>query len=324
VAAVDPAVVVPANHRAMAFVHHLATATDRRPEAVAGKLRRSLGNPATISDRLLKHRTLATARAIGVRTPPGGTVATAEDAVALAGAIGFPVVLKATFGAGGHGVAVCRSAAEVEAAFPSLLAGRPRPRRPGPRWLPPPGPIDLQAFVDGTPAMSCAVAKEGRVLAVLSAVAVETMGTNGPASVLRLLHHPEIERMTAAMAEGFGASGFISFDFLIDRRTGEPVLVECNPRPIGIALLGYLVGCDLMAAFRAFVDGAAVPPVPATARSEATVALFPRALVRDPPSAYLGTCFHDVPTDEPAAVARFLEWRGLSLDPAPALLEAAE
>lgn len=324
-AAAEPAVVVPVNHRAIAFVHHVAATLDRRPEAVAAGLRRSLGDPATIADRLLKHRTLAVARSVGVPVPVGGTAATVEEAIGLARAVGFPAVLKASFGAGGNGVAVCRSPAEVETAFPHLAVADPaRPQRAGPRWLPAPLPIDVQAFVDGTPAMSSAVAKDGQVLAVLSAIAIETAGANGPATVVRLMHHPEIEAMTAAMVGAFGASGFASFDFLIDRRTSEPCLVECNPRPIGITPLGALVGCDLVAAFRAFVDGAAAPPATATARSEATVALFPRALVRDPPSAYLRTGLHDVPTDEPAAVARFLEKRGLSLDPLPPMLEAAE
>ncbi len=60
-----------------------------------------------------------TAQAASVPTVPGspGPVATAEDALAVAGRIGYPVLLKAVAGGGGRGMRVARNEKELAAAF---------------------------------------------------------------------------------------------------------------------------------------------------------------------------------------------------------------
>lgn len=44
-------------------------------------------------------------------------IATAEEAVAAADGMGYPVILKATGGGGGIGIYVCRSSDEVSRQF---------------------------------------------------------------------------------------------------------------------------------------------------------------------------------------------------------------
>ncbi|MGA2435240.1 MAG: biotin carboxylase N-terminal domain-containing protein, partial [Bryobacteraceae bacterium] len=67
----------------------------------------------------LKERARASMKAAGVPTLPGsdGVVKTPEEAVAIADAIGYPVILKASAGGGGRGMRIVRSAGEVAPNF---------------------------------------------------------------------------------------------------------------------------------------------------------------------------------------------------------------
>jgi acetyl-CoA carboxylase biotin carboxylase subunit len=67
----------------------------------------------------LKERARASMKAAGVPTLPGsdGVVKTPEEAVIIADAIGYPVILKASAGGGGRGMRIVRSAAEVPPNF---------------------------------------------------------------------------------------------------------------------------------------------------------------------------------------------------------------
>ena len=65
-----------------------------------------------------KHTARELARAAGVPMMAGtGLLASAEEAVAAAGEIGYPVMVKATGGGGGIGMLACHDAAEVADAF---------------------------------------------------------------------------------------------------------------------------------------------------------------------------------------------------------------
>jgi urea carboxylase len=65
-----------------------------------------------------KHTARALARAAGVPLMAGtGLLASADEAVAAAREIGFPVMVKATGGGGGIGMRACHDAAEVADAF---------------------------------------------------------------------------------------------------------------------------------------------------------------------------------------------------------------
>ncbi|MCW2894982.1 MAG: Urea carboxylase, partial [Actinomycetia bacterium] len=74
--------------------------------------------PAHLEAFGAKHTARELARAAGVPLMAGtGLLASAEDAVAAAREIGFPVMVKATGGGGGIGLLACHDAAEVADAF---------------------------------------------------------------------------------------------------------------------------------------------------------------------------------------------------------------
>ena len=91
--------------------------------------------PAHLEAFGAKHTARELARAAGVPLMAGtGLLASAEEAVAAAREIGFPVMVKATGGGGGIGMRACHDAAEVADAFARGPAARQRQlRRPAGR-----------------------------------------------------------------------------------------------------------------------------------------------------------------------------------------------
>jgi hypothetical protein len=323
-AAAEPALLVPVDNYGCAFVSFLAERPGLLSPRLRGLLETSLGDPASFPDRLLKHRTLAVARAAGIAVPPGVTAVDFEAASAFAGRNGYPVIVKHAWNSAGGGLRVCRDHAALAAAYADLARPPPAWRAFQRRWLgrgwrPPRGPVDVQAVVAGAPAMSCAVARAGKVVAVVSAVARCLTRANGQSSVVTLCRHPGIEAATASMVAAFGASGFVAFDFILEEATGQPVLLECNPRPIQIAHLAPRVGVDLVAALgHAFAGWPA--PAPGPEDAEDTVIHFPQEWLRDPRSPHFGTAFHDVPWDDPDLVRAILGRRAAPPRDQPAVV----
>jgi len=286
-----PRLIIPADERTVACLHALVRQTGaggpgRLTPAEREIIVASLAPLDRLDATLLKSHTLELARQVGVLTPQGQSVATPEAAVGMAEAIGYPVYVKASFGWAGQGVTLCHDRAAVQAAMSAL---QPQ-HRPGLRgaikrlmhrdWYPTDSAIDVQKAIAGTPAMFCAVALGGRMLAGFAGVAVQTSFATGPSSVVRISADVAMEAASAKMIAALGASGFIGFDFMVEASTGAVYLLECNPRPIQVCHLGARIGADLCAALARALNGEATAPV--RADREATVALFPQEWLRMP------------------------------------------
>jgi hypothetical protein len=96
--------------------------------------------------------------------------------------------------------------------------------------LPPVDPLTpavVQSFVEGEHLSTFSIARDGRVLGT-----VIYRGTifSGTVAVCfeRVPGHAGIERWVEAFAAGVGYTGFISFDFIVERDL--PLAIECNPR----------------------------------------------------------------------------------------------
>lgn len=305
--AFQPDILVPCDERAIELLHYWV----RHERAAPGKLSApllaclswSLGSLEHLAARSLKHETQRLARSIGLRTPGECIVTSAQEACDAALRFGYPVVLKRSHGAAGSGVRICQDRAALLDAFkafdrtlPPLRALRHRLLRRD--WFPVKSTIVVQQHIAGIPAMTCASALSGRTLAVVSAIALETGTATGPASVARLTPHAGMVASSAAMIQTFGASGILSFDFILDG-DGRDYLLECNPRPTTLLRLGQLVDVDLA---EILIDGlrGKLPASPITnAAREPTVAIFPQPWLRDPQSHASQDVAHDVPWDDP-------------------------
>jgi hypothetical protein len=90
--------------------------------------------------------------------------------------------------------------------------------------------ITAQALVPGIPANSMYACHEGRILGEVQAKVIASKGSIGPSFAIELIADPRISHAGHALAAALGISGFFGLDFILDARTGEPFLLELNPR----------------------------------------------------------------------------------------------
>jgi hypothetical protein len=313
-----PEIIVPCDERGAALVRYWvakeAAGNAALSPALRACLKRSLGALETLDQRSFKPETLRIARMAGVRVPEEVVAATHAEAVAAAERFGYPVMVKLAHGAGGRVVRLSPDRHWLDRQYlayhRSVTSKIKQVRRKllGRDWYPGSPAISIQARVSGRPAMSCAAALSGRTLAVITAFAEKTIHRDGPSCVVRLARHDGMIAATKTMIEAFGATGFISFDFIVDDE-GKEYLIECNPRPIQILHLGSLVGLDLA---RSFADALAgrIPPTPEVINGgAATVALFPQEWRRQSASPALTEVYHDAPWDDPRLLKTIIDNR---------------
>jgi biotin carboxylase len=293
-------IVIPTDDTTILVLHSAAKLAEQRGAAARTKavLAGSLGDfaqLATLRSRKLLNRLAAE---LGVRVPRYAEVFDEAPALALAAEHGYPIVLKQEDTIAGMGVSICRSEPELRAA---LLQARHNQGALEQGLL-------AQTFVAGRTAMRVVVAREGRVLAGLSALKLETWpDSKGPSTCVEIVDHSEMKSATEAVIAALGYSGFASLDFMVDG-AGSAHLIELNPRPTPIAHLGERFGaCLCQHLFGALTGQPTAAGEPRGLPSR--VALFPQEWVRDSASVHLAAgVYHDVPWDEPDLVEAYVRF----------------
>jgi len=310
----NPALVIPCDDRVATYLRDLAAA-DRGPGAdLSALLARSLGAPEAYSRLGSRSGTMDAAAAAGVRHPATAQV---EDRRALRAWLdrhGYPAVVKTDGSWGGSGVAVVRSEPDALRAF-DLLARPPgllrtvkrllvngeadlvgpclRRRRPG---------VSVQAYVAGPLANAAVACFEGRVLAAVYCEVVRCKDSTGPATVVRIVEHPDMAEAVRRTVRHLGLSGLVGFDFVIGAEGAS--LIEINPRATPTSHLPTADGRDLASALLAAVQGSE-PPAPSAGKGS-LVALFPQEMMRSGGSLLVENARHDVPWRSAELVAEGL------------------
>ena len=320
----QPLLVIPSDEMVVALLHALRR--DLRagnklgwPAAMIDVLERSMGEPAHHDAMLFKNDTQELARTVGVRVPEGSRVRTAAEAGEVAGRLGYPVILKQSFSSGGNGVKVCQTPEQLAAAYEQMA---PRATNPlkirlrgllGRDWYPTPGRLWVQQHIVGNPAMYTFVALHGRMLAGFAGLPRTTLSATGPSTVVEFRAHPELAEASARMVAALGATGFVSFDFVIETATGKAFLLECNPRPNQVSHLGKRMGVDLcatlLAGLRAGPVASDAASAPLVANRCETITLFPHEWLRASDSPAFDTFHHDVPWDDATLLKRLASFR---------------
>jgi predicted ATP-grasp superfamily ATP-dependent carboligase len=164
--------------------------------------------------------------------------------------------------------------------------------------------ISLQQYILGRPSNRAVICWKGKVLAGISVEAVEVEHEHGPASVVRLIDHPEMASAVEHMVKRLGLSGFVGFDFVLDS-ANQAWILEMNPRVTPICHFSSGDGTNLAVSLYTHMTG--LLPLPRNARIDhGPVALFPNEIVRSPSSEYLRSSQHDVPWNEPELVRSVL------------------
>jgi hypothetical protein len=324
-----PELIVPADERVVACLHAmirraLSGGATRLSEAALETVINSFGDPEQFDATLLKSSTLQLAAKLGLRVPDGMTVSSPEAALSAAASIGFPLYVKTSFSWAGQGVSFCRNPSEVAAAV--TMAAQPRSwlrlrniikRFMHRDWYPTETAIDVQRSIMGTPAMFCAVAIQGRMVAGFAGITQQTCAANGPSSIVWIGADAEMERMSEIMIRALGATGFVAFDFMVDGATGDIYLLECNPRPIPVCHLGSRIGVDLCAALKAELSSES-RTVGEQVIGE-TITLFPQEWQRNPDGIAKTANYIDIPLDDPELLHVMVDaFAGAALAPIPA------
>lgn len=247
-----PRLVIPADEQVVALLHAFVRQGLERggADATLDTVVKSLGRPEMLDAMLHKSATLDLARRLSVRVPESATVSSAGEAARAVRRIGYPLYVKTSFSWAGQGVILCQDAAALATALrqPRSVwsAGKAVLRSwLGRDWYPGTPAVDIQKAIDGRPAMYCAVAWRGQMLAGFAGLPTATASPTGPSTSVRLCESPAMAAASARMIEAFGATGFLGFDFMIEDGTEQVYLLECNPRPIQVCHLGPLIHCDL-------------------------------------------------------------------------------
>jgi hypothetical protein len=308
-------VLVPCDDPAVMALHVL-----HRRSAKAGVralIERSLGDPAHFHITAKRSALIGLAQSMGLLVPRSETIANRGDLLQAAARIGYPCVLKRDLTWSGMGTTPVSGASELPRAWSrtmgwmaGLRAGKAVVRDRRPRGLidrlTKTAAVEVQEFIDGTPANRAVFCRSGKVIAGLSVEALRTGYAGGPASVVRVVHHRDMTGAVDALVGRLGLSGFCGFDFVISR-SGRAYLIELNPRATPVSHLPLVDGTHLPSALYRQITGrqpsSMVSPIPGD-----LIALFPTEWKRDKESPFLHEAYHDLPRDEPALLA----WVGLT------------
>lgn len=316
IALAKPDVIVPSDDLAAQHFHELYQRARHKGKAglwACALIERSLGAPASFQMVYARTAFMTLAREEGIRVPQTEIVTNNEDLEKCAARIGLPMVLKADCTSGGDGVEIVQTLEEAGRALralrapPQLAKACKRalidqdmallwPSLLRKRYV-----VNAQELINGREATSAVACWNGKTLASLQFEVLNRQHTGGPSTVLRLIENREISAAAEKMARRLELSGLHGFDFLLEAKTGDPYLIEINPRATQIGHLALGASHDLPAALYAAITGQSVSPAPKLTENN-TIALFPQEWLRDPTSAFIRTGYHDVPWEEPEFV----------------------
>jgi hypothetical protein len=312
----DPALIVPCDDRAIAHLHALHASS--QSVALNAAIERSLGAPESFPIVERRADLIAVARSEGIRAPEMLRVGTEDELKAALALVGLPAVLKVDGTWGGLGVKIVHSVGEAIKTL-KVLSQPVGPARAVKRLVVDRDPfsilpavagaspvVNVQRFIEGTPANSAVACWNGEVLASISVAAMRTRGAQGASTVVRVIDHPEMIEVGVKLIRRLRLSGFCGFDFLLEAGTSAAHLIEMNARTTPISHLALSEGRNLVTALATRLDGiTAICPTPSIAQD--VVAFFPQAWLLEPGSELLYSGYHDIPWGEQALVRELMK-----------------
>lgn len=273
---------------------------------LANLIRRSLGEPAHYRTSIDKTLLSTAAANAGVPVPAHAVVTTREGAERFAASQGYPVVVKRPYTTAGDGVAIARDAVELARAVDALAA-------PNAMDLDPEASrhVIVQQYIDGQIRYQNVSAWQGRMLAGYAGDRLQAHdGPMSPGTVVRYREDIALRGFSEALVAAFGMSGLFTSEYLIERGTERPYLLEINRRISPATHYGGVMNVDLCAALYAAVQQGASATRPGLDPGEERIFVqFPGEWLRDPASRWLRKHPVDVPWDDPELLEAMLALR---------------
>ena len=248
-----PDLIVPGDDLASRHLHDLyfrEKRNGREGQRICDLIVCSIGPPDSfpVANARASFMDIASQERIGV--PKTAVVRNVSDLETWISHSGFPLVLKADGSSSGEGVKIVHTYSEAKRALRALQSPPQLIRvvkraliNRDLRWIRPAlerrrSVVNAQEFIAGRDATSLAACWKGKVLAALHFVVINKQYERGPSSVLRLIENKEINAATERLVRRLKLSGLHGFDFLLEKDTEKPYLIEMNPRATQVRHLG--------------------------------------------------------------------------------------
>jgi carbamoyl-phosphate synthase large subunit len=176
---------------------------------------------------------------LGVRCPEWGIAETPDEAVAIAGGIGYPVLLRPSYVLGGRSMRVCYEPAQVDEAMTVAIPGRTLVDR----FLENAVELDVDALCDGENTYVAAVMQHVEEAGVHSGDSACVL----PAPALDAAATAEVRDVVRRIARALGVVGLLNVQLaLVDR---DVFVLEVNPRASRtVPFASKAIGANLVAA----------------------------------------------------------------------------
>ena len=313
VRATRPSMIVPADDRAVAYLHRIHKTGTARERAL---IERSVGAPDRYDVVLSRVKLLALAQQLEIAVPSSTAIKSTDAMIELLSARAGPWVIKVDGAWSGHGVRIVFNREQAFDAARSLRRQRIMPALKrllvyrDPYWLAESirrqrPELSVQSYIKGLPATLAMFCADGKVLAATMADVVANLGETGPSVIIRLVDRPEMLAAAHKLAGGLALTGFYGLDFMIEENTNRAFLIEMNPRLTPLVNVQVGKAGDLVAAAVRAVSGRRLPPSDGGAWDMVAHFPLPSDFNRDDPR--LSDCFYNQPKDSPALVAEVLQ-----------------
>jgi glutathione synthase/RimK-type ligase-like ATP-grasp enzyme len=320
IAAWLPDVIVCADDEAVRGLHYLyfkASQTMDEPNSkrLMNLIESSLGSCRGILTAMSKSEVSSLAKSLGIACPRTTILTDRASLAREESGVTFPVIIKTDDASGGLGTRVANNRLELRAAIVELslpynwpfslkrLIGRCLGRAFC-YWLPLwPRKMGMQQYVAGRPCNRAVVCWNGKVLAGITVDVLATSYEFGPATLVKVIDHPDVTAAAEKIVAELGLSGFIGFDFILDSGNNAWFL-EVNPRATPICHI-CANGQDLAGSLFILMTGMR-PRAVYHAIHQDTFTLFPGVPLRA--KRKVGNineeidAFDDAPDDEPEFV----------------------
>lgn len=173
---------------------------------------------------------------LGIPTPPTVTPATPAELERHVQGLRFPVVLKLPAANNCIGRVYCSDIRELTQRFTEVCRQQTTVGAGAPF---------VQQKIDGAGVYTLMLCRDGQKVGEVIYRPLRTYpDREGTSAHRESIRNREIESLTARLAQATGWTGFLGLDFLVDRATGVPYLIDANPRATPAVQLGCLAGVD--------------------------------------------------------------------------------
>jgi len=233
-------------------------------------------------------------------------IATVEDTLGFADRHGYPLVVKRPYSTAGDGVRIVENEAALRDAVSTLGAPNVDDLEPDASRR-----LVVQRHIAGSLCYQNVAAWEGRYLAGYAGDRLEAHGgPMTPGTVVRYHDSPPLREFSIQLVEAFGMTGLFTSEYIIEKETGLPYLIEINRRISPGTHFGAVMNVDLCAALHAAMhDGVSPSRTRLDEGEERIFVQFPAEWLRNPQSPWLRRHPVDVPWDDPELLDAMLALR---------------